>query len=204
MAGRGAEAGEFGIFCKGPLDVHGEGQVQAGGQELFDAVGAHAVAVDLDGQSPGGQFVDEVQEVGVQGRLAAGDDDAVQPVASAVEVGADFGAKRVGQAGIVLGQAHVVAGGTGEVAAGEEEHAGGLSGPVAETEGLQAPHAGPWVIGHCSFLQIAVGVVTARPSSRTYLENLAAAGNDFSIGKRALNVQTFLKGRGNFSLFALN
>lgn len=102
--------------------VHGKTRLRQPVEHVGQHVGAHAVGVDLDGRTERGELGRERGQSGDQGRLAAGDDEAVEPFGVG---GGKPAHRRRGQGRLGLaapGQGRVVAVRTAQVAAAEKKH----------------------------------------------------------------------------------
>lgn len=151
---RDLASSQGGIFLERTFDVHGKGQGQAAAEQGLDDVGPQAVAVHFDRQAKVGEAGQGLGDARNIRGLAARDHHAVQPAAAAAQVVHDLGLGNDRQGRVVLGQFEIVAGGAGHVATGEKDHAGSPSGPVAETQGLEALQQTPGKIRHCRLIQV--------------------------------------------------
>ena len=140
--GRGhGPARDQAVFGKRRFDVHGKAGPGMAIEHHFQDVRAHAVGIDLDVGAKRRELGDEGREPRCQGRLAAGDDEAVQPFG----VGRGKGAHRGRGQGRALGkgQGRVVAIRAAQVAAAEKKHGAESAGPIAKGHGLDAAHELP-------------------------------------------------------------
>jgi len=131
------------VFGKRRLDVHGKMGPGRARKHLGHHVRPHPVGVDLDRRPERSELGHEIGEPRGQGRLAAGDDQPVQPAGMAGDEPAhgSGGQRRRGLG--PPGQAGVVAMGAAQVAAAEKKHGGQATRPIAQRHGLDATHELP-------------------------------------------------------------
>ncbi len=119
------------------LEVHGEVVDEVLCEGFFEGLGEQGVGVELDLEAHAFDGAEEGEQAGVEGRLAAGDDDTVDEGAAFFKLG-EKGFE--GVVGILSGFEHeggVVAEGAGEVAAAGEDQGGDAAGEVEEAGALE-------------------------------------------------------------------
>lgn len=140
LLGRDGAADGLRILFKRRLHVHGEMYAGNAIQEFCDHVWPHAVGVDLERRPVFGHIRREFDQSRRQGRLAAADDDAVQPAAARGEKTPDVLGPDGREIFLGPGQSGVVAVGAFQVATAEKDNGGDSPRPVAQGERLKAPN----------------------------------------------------------------
>jgi hypothetical protein len=169
------KSGPLGVVGGREFDVHRH--VVDHGQEFFEHVGAGSVGVELDAKVPLAEFLDDLEDVGVEGGFAAGHHDAFDPVVAELLAGfLDVGPAHGGGVDVAH-QRGVVAEAAAEVAAADEKDGGHLAGIVDHRGILQNAEDGRGCGVHAhgrtpyhstmalrKVVSIMRGVITPRPT----------------------------------------